>query len=64
MQNFKTIREVAETGIISDYALRLMLKSDNPPPHIVINKKVLINYPLFMEWLDNESKRATVFNKL
>lgn len=64
MQDFKTIREVAETGKISKYALRLMLKSDNPPPHIVINKKVLINYPLFLEWLNNESQKATVFNKL
>jgi hypothetical protein len=52
------VREVAHTGILSEYALRLMLKSDNPPPHITINKKVMINYPLFIEWLDNESKKA------
>lgn len=55
---FLTIRETANRGILSEYALRLMLKSDNPPPHITINKKVMINYPLFIEWLDNESKKA------
>ena len=39
---FLTIRETANRGILSEYALRLMLKSDNPPPHITINKKVMI----------------------
>ena len=50
--------EVAAKIGVSEYALSLMLKSDNPPPHITINKKVMINYPLFIEWLDNESKKA------
>lgn len=59
-KTFYTVREVAHTGILSEYALRLMLKSDNPPPHIKINKKVKINYPLFIEWLDNESKKGGV----
>ena len=58
MKTFYTVREVAHKGLLSEYALRLMLKSDNPPPHITINKKVMINYPLFIEWLDNESKKA------
>ncbi|MBE6756664.1 MAG: hypothetical protein E7555_09430 [Ruminococcaceae bacterium] len=58
MKTFLTVREVSKTGILSEYALRLMLKSDNPPPHITINKKVMINYPLFIEWLDTESKKA------
>lgn len=39
---FLTIRETANKGILSEYALRLMLKSDNPPPHITINKKVIL----------------------
>ena len=60
MKTFYTVREVAHTGILSEYALRLMLKSDNPPPHITITKKVMINYPLFIEWLDNESKKAVI----
>ena len=58
MKTFYTVREVAHTRTLSEYALRLMLKSNNPPPHITINKKVMINYPLFIEWLDNESKKA------
>ncbi len=58
MKTFCTIREVAKTGILSEYALRLMLKSDNPPPHITVNKKVMINYPLFIDWLNNESTKA------
>ena len=53
-----TIREVAKTGLLTEYALRMMLKSDNPPPHIKINKKILINYPLFVEWLDRRSKKG------
>lgn len=57
-KTFLTVREVSKKGILSEYALRLMLKSDNPPPHITINKKVMINYPLFIEWLDTESKKA------
>lgn len=56
---FLTIRETAKTGIISEHALRLMIKSKDPPPHILINKKVLINYPLFVEWLNDKSKKAT-----
>ena len=62
MKTFYTVREVAHTGILSEYALRLMLKSDNPPPHITINKKVMINYPLFIKWLDNESSKKAVSN--
>ena len=57
-ETFKTIREEANTGIMSEYALRLLLKSNNPPPHIKINKKVLINHPLFLEWLDRESQKG------
>ena len=58
MKTFLTVREAARTGILSEYAIRLMLKSDNPPPHITVNKKVMINYPLFIEWLDNESNKV------
>lgn len=56
MKTFPTIREVAKTGLLTEYTLRTMLKSDNPPPHIKVNRKILINYPLFVEWLDKRSK--------
>lgn len=62
MKTFYTVREVAHTGILSEYALRLMLKSNNPPPHITINKKAMINYPLFIEWLNNESQKKAVID--
>lgn len=56
-KTFLTIRELAKTGILPEHALRLMLKSDNPPPHIMVGTKALINYPLFLEWIDTESRR-------
>ena len=59
-KTFLTIRETASTGILSEYALRLMLKSSNPPPSIRIGNKIMINYPLFLEWIDEESKKAVI----
>ena len=63
MKNFQTIREVAKQGILTEYAIRLMLKSDNPPPHIKVNHKVLINYPLFIDWLNEQSRHGGNQNK-
>lgn len=59
-KTFLTIRETAATGILSEYALRLMLKSKNPPPSIRIGNKTMINYPLFLEWIDEESRKAAI----
>ena len=56
MKTFPTIREVAKTRLLTEYSLRMLLKSDDPPPHIKVNRKILINYPLFVEWLDKRSK--------
>ena len=52
-----TIREVAKTNILSEHALRLMQKQGKIP-HIMCGKKCLINYPLLVEMLTEESKRA------
>ena len=57
-KKFYSIRELATIGPLSEHALRLLMKSESPPPHILINKKVLINYGLFLEWLDSESQRT------
>ena len=57
-KTFLTVREIASKGILSEYALRLMLKSSNPPPNIRIGNRVMINYPLFLEWIDEESRKA------
>lgn len=55
---FFSINQVAKKGLVTEYALRMMMKSPTPPPHIKVGKKVLINYPLFLEWLDEQSKKA------
>lgn len=38
-----TVREIAKTGLLSEHALRIMLKSGKLPA-IYIGKKALINY--------------------
>lgn len=54
---FMTIREVARTGILSEYCLRIMVK-EGKIPHIMAGTKCLINYPLFLEWLAQESLKV------
>jgi len=41
--NMMTVREIAHTGLLSEHALRLMLKAGKLPA-IYIGKKALINY--------------------
>ena len=57
MPQFLTIREVARTKILSEHSLRLMQKQGKIP-HIMCGKKCLINYPLLVEMLTEESKKA------
>lgn len=57
MPQFLTIREVARTKILSEHSLRLMHKQGKIP-HIMCGKKCLINYPLLVEMLTEESKKA------
>jgi len=47
-----TIREIAQEGILSEYALRLLLKAGRLPA-IYVGKKALINRDLLMEQLTN-----------
>lgn len=54
MKKFMSIREVARTGLISEYYLRLMEKQ-NRLPCIYSGKKCMVNYPLLVEQLDLES---------
>ena len=53
---FMTIREVAKTKILSEHSLRLMQKQGKIP-HIMCGKKCLINYPLLLEQLTEESRK-------
>lgn len=55
MKTFLSVRECAKTGIISEYSLRLLLKSENRPPFIKIGQKQLVNYPALVDWLNQQS---------
>lgn len=57
MPQFLTIRETAKTGILPEHALRLMQKQGKIPC-IMVGSKCLINYPLLVEYLSEESKKA------
>ena len=57
LRQFLTIRDTAKTGILSEHSLRLMQKQGKIP-HIMCGTKCLINYPLLVEMLTEESKRA------
>ncbi len=54
-KKFVTIKEAANTGILSEYALRLMYHQGKLPC-IMVGKKCLINYPLLEEQLEKESQ--------
>lgn len=56
---FLTIRETAKTGILSEHCLRLMQKQGKLPC-IMVGNKCLINYPLLLEQLTEESRMAVV----
>ena len=47
-----TIREIAKTGLLSEHALRLLLK-EGKLPAIYVGNKALINYDKFCEQLHN-----------
>ena len=54
---FMAPREVAATNLLSEYAIRLMIKQ-NKIPCIYVGNKCLINYPLLVKQLNEESQRA------
>lgn len=56
---FYTIREVAATGILPEHALRLMQKQ-HKLPCIMRGTKCMVNYPLLLEQLQEESRKAVV----
>ena len=57
MKKFMTIREVAQTGLISEHYLRLREKQHRLPC-VYSGKKCMVNYPLLVEQLDAESAAA------
>ena len=56
-KTFMTIRETAKTGILSEHALRIMQKQGKIP-YVMCGTKCLINYPLLVEMLTEESQKA------
>lgn len=60
-KTFMTIRETAKTGILSEYTLRLMQKQGKIPC-IMCGNKCMVNYPLLLEQLNTDSKKAVLSN--
>lgn len=54
---FKTIRQTAATGILSEHRLRLMV-AQGVCPGIKTGNRFLINVSALAEMLDEESRRA------
>ncbi|MDO4962069.1 MAG: hypothetical protein Q4E57_09550 [Eubacteriales bacterium] len=50
--NMMTIRQIAKTGLLSEHALRLMLRAGKLPA-IYIGKKALINYDKLVDQLES-----------
>lgn len=57
MATFKTIRQTAAIGIISEHRLRLMQKQGTLPG-IWTGNRFLVNVELLVELLDAESRAA------
>ena len=56
--NMMTIREIAKTGLLSEHALRQMLKAGKLPA-IFIGKKALINYDRLVDQLESLDVNVT-----
>lgn len=52
-----TIRQVAKTGVLPEFAIRTGVK-DGWIPHIMVGTKVLVNYDKLAEILDDCGKAA------
>lgn len=52
LPRMRTIREVAATGLLSEYALRL-LEKQGKLPSIRVGTKILINLDLLIQQLNN-----------
>ena len=57
MNDFKTIRQTAASGILSENELRLRL-ARGALPHIKIGNRVYVNVPLLRDLLTAESTSA------
>ena len=54
MPQMMTIRQIAATGILSEHAIRMLVKAGKIP-HLTVGKKVLINYNTVVKMLEGLS---------
>ena len=54
MPRMMTIRQIAATGILSEHAIRMLVKAGKIP-HLTVGKKVLINYNTVLHMLEGLS---------
>ena len=47
-----TIRQIAATGILSEHAIRMLVKAGKIP-HLTVGKKVLINLDTVLKMLES-----------
>lgn len=57
MSNYRTIREVARTGLLAEYHLRTLYHQGRLPG-IQTGRKFLVNVDLLQEQLEQESRTA------
>lgn len=50
-----TIKETARTGILSEWALRALVK-EGKIPGIYVGNRFLVNYDRLCDWLNNNGK--------
>lgn len=52
MPKMMTIRQIAATGILSEHAIRMLVKAGKIP-HLTVGKKVLINLDTVLKMLES-----------
>lgn len=57
MAEFKTIRETAKTGLLSQYRLRILV-ANGQCPGIYAGNRFLVNVTALSEMLEAQSKKA------
>lgn len=62
MPEFKTIRQTAATGILSEHRLRLLV-AEGKCPGIRTGNRFLVNVPALAEMLDKESRAGVCANE-
>lgn len=58
MPTFKTIRQTAATGILTEYRIRLLVATGECPG-IRVGNRFLVNVEALAEFLDKESRKGT-----